>query len=69
MLSDNLKATRGSSDLWLADTYERLPDFQGAKRIQGTKVADTTWQSLFLGQSLADASAWVRGIPKTSEGY
>lgn len=30
MLSGNLKATRDSSDLWLADTYERLPDFQGA---------------------------------------
>ena len=64
MLSDNLKTTRGSSDLWLADTYERLPDFQGVKCIQGTMVADTTWQSPFLGQTLADASTWVRGIPK-----
>lgn len=57
--------TRGSSDLWLADTYERLPDFQGAKCIQGTKVVvDTAWQSPFLGKPLADASAWVRRIPK-----
>lgn len=42
MPRDNLKATRGSSDLWLADTYEHLPDFQGAKCIKGTRVADTT---------------------------
>ena len=64
MLSDNIKATRGSSDLWLADTYERLPDFQRAKCIQGTKSAGAVWQSPFLGQTLADASAWVRGIRK-----
>lgn len=48
-----------------SDGYEDLPDFNGLVAVAGTAPSvDTSWQSPFLGKSLSEISAWVRGIPK-----
>ena len=54
------------SDVWLADDdYENLPDFNGAAFIEGTRpTVEASWRSPFIGKSLAEAVAWVRGVPK-----
>jgi len=54
------------SDIWLADDdYEDLPEFKGPTFIEGTRpTVEATWRSPFVGKSLAETVAWVRGIPK-----
>lgn len=54
-----------AAHLWLADTYENLPGFQGWQVLDGTRPPlDPSWKSPFCGKSLAEVTAWVRGIPK-----
>lgn len=61
----NMEANYDEADLWLADTYETLPDFQGPHFIGSTRpTVDASWQSPFKGQSLAEVAAWVRDILK-----
>lgn len=54
------------SDVWLADdNYDHLPDFNGTAFVEGTRPGiETTWQSPFVGKTLAEVAAWVSGIPK-----
>lgn len=59
ILRVNVDGNYGEADLWLADTYENLPDFQGPDCIDGTRpTVDASWQSPFKGQSLARLQLW-----------
>ena len=53
------------SGLWLADTYEGLPDFQVGARPESTSPPiDSDWKSPFIGKSIEDAANFVRNTPK-----
>jgi hypothetical protein len=60
-----MDANDGVRNLWLVDTYENLPDFDGLNFIDGTMpTVDASWQSPFATQSLSEIATWVRGVPK-----
>lgn len=48
--------------LWLADTYDNLPDYAGRAAKGTTAPIDEDWQSPF--STLQEAVAFVRNIPK-----
>lgn len=67
ILRENIE-TSDDAYLWLVDTYENLPNFNGAYFIKGTQAAvDASWQSPFATRSLSEIATWVRGIPKPSK--
>jgi hypothetical protein len=55
----------GNSKVKLASRYKDLPDFVGLKISKGTKTPlNPAWRSPFVGKTLADAVAWIRGNSK-----
>jgi hypothetical protein len=59
------KHLHGNSKVRLANKYKNLPDFIGLKITRGTKTPlHSAWRSPFVSKTLADAVAWIRGIPK-----
>jgi len=55
---------RNSCDIWLADTYNSLPDYTGLA-VDGTKEPiDTNWSSPFIGKTVRDAVDFIRNAPK-----
>jgi len=55
----------GEARLWLADSYNSLPNYRPNYKIHGNRSpVDQNWQSLFVGKSLADAANFVRNAPK-----
>lgn len=65
VLLDNEKEFPGSQRIWLADTYDRLPDFTyGTPRAHGTKAPiSKQWRSPFIGYSLRQIGVFIRGAP------
>lgn len=66
VLLDNEKEFPGSQRIWLADTYDRLPDFTyGTPRAHGTRAPiSEQWKSPFIGQTLRQIGAFIRSAPK-----
>lgn len=69
MINEVLHLSReehGASLLWLADTYDTLPDYDpdnpGA---EGTLApVDPNWRSPFVGSSVEEVTAFIRAAPK-----
>jgi hypothetical protein len=69
MIKEVLRLSReehGGSYLWLADTYDTLPDYNpdnpGA---EGTlALVDPNWRSPFVGSSVEAVAAFIRAAPK-----
>lgn len=58
ILQDNYGAR-----LWLADTYDNLPN-NTDEALSGYGSVEADWRSSFIGQTVEDAIAWIRAIPK-----
>jgi hypothetical protein len=51
--------------IWLADTYENLPDVRPTYRLQGISwPISSSWRSPFIGKSIEDAVNFIRNAPK-----
>ena len=51
--------------LWLADTYDTLPDHDPAHpAAQGTKSVKDGWVSPFIGSSVEEVAAFIQATPK-----
>ncbi|EME80968.1 uncharacterized protein MYCFIDRAFT_197825 [Pseudocercospora fijiensis CIRAD86] len=51
--------------LWLADSYDKLPDIDDDTRTTATEPPlDPAWRSPFIGKSMEDAAAFVENAPK-----
>lgn len=52
--------------LWLADTYDSLPDYDPADpSAQGTDSSvDKDWRSPFIGSSVEEVAAFIQAAPK-----
>ncbi|GAB7322014.1 hypothetical protein MBLNU13_g03068t1 [Cladosporium sp. NU13] len=63
ILDDNLELS-GEAHLWLADSYNNLPNYRPNYKVHGNKSpVDSDWQSPFVGKSIAEAANFVRNIP------
>lgn len=67
-LSDILRANLEVTDepyLWLADTYDTLPDYDPSNPPEGTSgTVDSAWRSPFIGSSLQQIAAFILAAPK-----
>jgi hypothetical protein len=56
----------GDSYLWLADTYDTLPDYNPENPgAEGTLIpVDGGWRSPFVGSSVETVAAFIRAAPK-----
>ena len=51
--------------LWLADTYDTLPDWDPARPTEGTtSPVKETWRSPFIGSSIEEVAAFIEAAPK-----
>jgi hypothetical protein len=51
--------------VWLADTYDSLPDFHPKLQYSGTPhPVDQSWASPFVGKSIEDVANFIRNTPK-----
>lgn len=51
--------------LWLADTYETLPDYRPNYKHTGTShPVSETWRSPFVGKSMQEVANFIRNTPK-----
>lgn len=64
LLDENSDNISGSYIIWLADTYDSLPNY--SRRIPpGTFTpVDADWRSPFIGKTVTDVVAFMRGAPK-----
>jgi hypothetical protein len=66
--NDILRANLEVTDepyLWLADTYDTLPDYDPSNPPEGTlSTVDGTWRSPFIGSSLQDVVAFIEAARK-----
>lgn len=64
ILDDNLEVA-SEAHLWLADSYNSLPDYRQNYEICGNKSpVNPDWQSPFIGKSIEEAANFVRNAPK-----
>jgi hypothetical protein len=66
LFADTLKESYDTF-IWLADTYESLPDYKPTDRQSGTASLypiDASWKSPFIGKSLEYAANFIRNTPK-----
>lgn len=71
-LNDILRMNTEEADepyLWLADTYDTIPDFNPAEpATQGTSHSvDSSWCSPFTGYSVEEIAAFIQAAPKPSK--
>ncbi|KXS95496.1 hypothetical protein AC578_8802 [Pseudocercospora eumusae] len=51
--------------LWLADSYDKLPEIDEEQRTVGTvPPVDASWQSPFIGKTIQEAAEFVQNAPK-----
>lgn len=51
--------------LWLADTYDTIPDYDPSNPPEGTpSTVSSAWRSPFIGASLQDIAAFIVTAPK-----
>jgi hypothetical protein len=55
---------RNSCDIWLADTYDTLPDYTGLSPYGTKEPIDPNWRSPFIGKTVRDAVNFMRNTPK-----
>ena len=58
----------GEPYLWLADTYDTLPDWEPAHPAEGTVgPVDENWRSPFISSSIQEIAAFIKAAPKPSK--
>ena len=67
-LNEIIRANLAITDepyLWLADTYDTIPDFDPSNPPAGTSsTVSRAWRSPFIGASLQDIAAFIVAAPK-----
>lgn len=63
LLDENARNIGGDHTIWLADNYDNLPDYKGYTE-PGTVSVDSSWRSPFIGKTIPDVVAIIRGAPK-----
>lgn len=64
ILDNNAKHISDEYVLWLADSYDTLPDYRG-RWTGGTETPiDPNWRSPFIGKTIPDVVAFMRATPK-----
>jgi hypothetical protein len=60
---------QGEPLLWLADTYDTIPDYDPASPgAQGTLgPVDSNWRSPFIGSSVEEVASFIRATPKPTK--
>ncbi|KXT18423.1 hypothetical protein AC579_8169 [Pseudocercospora musae] len=67
MVEEVIAKNEGDEDyyLWLADSYDKLPEIDKEQRTMGTvPPLNASWQSPFIAKGIQDAAEFVQNAPK-----
>lgn len=64
LLRENAERIKGDLTLWLADSYDSLPDYRGRSTLGTSFPVDADWHSPFIGKTVPDAITFIKNAPK-----